>query len=412
MLFLIDLDRRVNFFEVGMPPKKTARSDGEAVVEEPSLKRARFDPSSLGLSEDFILTDFTRLKGCSCKIPQPKLLELLRGVEAEPGRKDSDVGMDCSIVPITSAGAEQLFLISTTDFFFPSVEDPYTQGRIGAANVLSDLYSMGITKCDTLLMLLGASTDMEQEDRYKVTLEMMKGFNDVAQIAGTSVTGGQSVLNPWPLIGGVGMAVLPESCFIRPVNSVCGDIYVLTKPLGHQLAVNIKQWSRRPSPLFKAKIEGRMTQEEIDETYDAAVTNMCRLNLNGARLMLKFGAHACTDVTGFGLLGHANNLAMAQTASLSIEIHTLPILRGAIKADTLLENKYNLRNGRAAETSGGLLVALKDQATALAFCDELARLDPGSTAWIVGRAIPREQALGVPAFVSKNANILEVVQLI
>jgi len=98
-------------------------------------------------------------------------------------------------------------LISTTDFFYPLVEDPYFQGRIACCNTLSDLYAMGITRVDHILMILGVSLMMNEEQREIVTREMMRGFNDCATEAGTLVTGGQSVMNPWPMIGGVANAM-------------------------------------------------------------------------------------------------------------------------------------------------------------------------------------------------------------
>lgn len=380
-----------------------------------SRKRTRlesFNPVDLGLPPDFVLTDYTRLKGCSCKLPQPKLLALLHAISTDPG-KTRDVGMDCSIVPVRrsnrvggEAEAPSLSLVSTTDFFFPSVEDPFLQGQIGCANVLSDLYSMGITECDTILMLLAASTDMNEEERFQSTLAMMKGFAERAALAGVAVTGGQTVLNPWPLIGGVAMRVVEEREMIRPTGIVPGDVLLLTKPLGHQLAVNLKQWLRRPSLLYKTAIEGKMTTEEINELYGCAAENMRRLNLNGAKLMHTYRAHAATDVTGFGLLGHARNLGAAQTESIHLEIHTLPILRGAVKGSRLMQDKYKLLQGFSAETSGGLLVALATEEDAKAFANDLLRME-GSESWIVGRARTRTAEDVEYASLAANCSIVE-----
>jgi selenide, water dikinase len=100
--------------------------------------------------------------------------------------------MDCSIIPLSRHG--DLFLISTTDFFYPLVDDPYIQGQIGCANVLSDLYAMGVTECDNMLMLVAASTQMEEELRLAVTRRMIQGFNDLASTANAEVTGGQTVV--------------------------------------------------------------------------------------------------------------------------------------------------------------------------------------------------------------------------
>jgi len=92
-------------------------------------------------------------------------------------------------------------LVSTIDFFYPLVLDPYLQGKIGCANVLSDLYAMGIHNCDNMLMVLAASLEMDPKHRHIVTQEMLRGFADLAKEAETVITGGQTVLNPWPIIG-------------------------------------------------------------------------------------------------------------------------------------------------------------------------------------------------------------------
>jgi selenide,water dikinase len=94
------------------------------------------------------------------------------------------ISMDCSVEPTRHAG---VWNITTTDFFFPLVEDPYLQGRIGCCNVLSDLYAMGVTDCDNMLMLVAASLDMPADLRLVCTGHMMRGFNDVAVAAGTKV---------------------------------------------------------------------------------------------------------------------------------------------------------------------------------------------------------------------------------
>lgn len=94
-----------------------------------------------------------------------------------------------------------MFLVETTDFFYPLVDDPYLQGRITIANVLSDLFAMGVTECDNVLMLLGVYQDFNDNERDIVIEEFMKGFKDGATIIGTKVRGGQTVKCPWLLLG-------------------------------------------------------------------------------------------------------------------------------------------------------------------------------------------------------------------
>lgn len=287
--------------------------------------------------------------------------------------------MDCSLVATRHPG---LFMVSTTDFFYPLVEDPYLQGRIAACNVLSDLYAMGVVEVDTVLMLLAVSSDMTAEERDIVVPAMMRGFNDTAREAGTSVTGGQTVQNPWPIIGGVASSLCRESEFIRPGGAQPGDVLVLTKPLGTQVAVNLWQW--RGTPKW-ARAEGVATLQLAAAAFDAATESMSRLNVNAARAMHRHGAHGATDVTGFGLLGHATNLAEHSDAAIDVVIHTLPCIAGMPAVDAAAGNMFKLRAGRSAETSGGLLVALP-AGKAEAFIADVLAAD-GQPAWIVGDVV-------------------------
>lgn len=256
-------------------------------------------------------------------MPQAQLLKYLEGITAE-----GHIGMDCSVVPTRHKG---LFLISTTDFFYPLVEDPYIQGKIACANVLSDLYAFGVVDCDNMLMILGVSEGMQQAEKDVVTSQMIAGFNDLAHEAGTSVTGGQTVKNPWPIIGGVAFSLCSEAEFIRPVHAVAGDVLVLTKPLGTNVVTNVHQWLEHADRW--SRVANITTEEEVKRGYEMGMQSMSHLNRNAARYMLTYGAHAATDVTGFGILGHAVNLAGNQNADVSFEIHTLPLIRGALACD-------------------------------------------------------------------------------
>ena len=106
--------------------------------------------------------------------------------------------------------------------------------------MLSDVYAMGINRVDHMLMVLGISLEMLEADREICTREMMRGFNDCATEAATKITGGQSIMNPWPMIGGVANVMCHEREFLRPNHGVAGDVLVLTKPIGTQPAVNMR----------------------------------------------------------------------------------------------------------------------------------------------------------------------------
>jgi len=330
-----------------------------------------------------------------CKLPQKQLFDLLEGVAS------GKVGMDCSVVPLRQPG---LFLISTTDFFYPSVDDPYFQGQIGCANVLSDLYSFGVPECDNMLMILGLSREMGESERMIVSKEMLRGFNSLASKAGTEVTGGQTVLNPWPIIGGVAMSVCSAGEFVLPVNAKVGDLVVLTKPLGTQLAVNAHQWLKTNPQRYDTIKHFFSSEDEVVRLYHHAMVSMARLNKTAAHLMRRFNAHAATDITGFGILGHANNLASNQSEALDIEIRTFPTIKG-IREIATIATGFKFNEGLSAETSGGLFICLPpDQAQP--FIDEIQRID-GCPAWIVAECVPRKGEKNV-ARLAQNVTIIDV----
>ena len=188
------------------------------------------------------------------------------------------------------------YSISTTDFFFPLVDSPYMQGRIGAANVLSDLYAEGVEYCDFMLMLLAASRDMPANERNICTREMIRGFRDACDEAEVPITGGQTVLNPWPIIGGVATSIVAEGEFVKSDGAQVGDVLVLTKPLGTQIAANVHQWRREEHRLWTKCLEKEiLTEQEAEDMMHQAVLSMARLNRNGGRIMRKYDGHACTD---------------------------------------------------------------------------------------------------------------------
>lgn len=339
-------------------------------------------------------------------------MKLLEGLQDDANSPENDhahfmhmaiprigIGMDSSITPLRHGG---LSLVQTTDFFYPLVEDPYMQGRIAAANVLSDLYAMGVTECDNMLMLLACSTKMTEKERDVVIPLMMRGFKDCALEAGSTVTGGQTVMNPWCTIGGVGTTVCQPNEFIIPDSAVVGDVLVLTKPLGTQVAVNAHQWLDQPERWNRIKLV--VSEEDVRKAYQRGMDSMARLNRTGARLMHKYNAHGATDVTGFGLLGHAQNLARNQKNEVSFVIHNLPVIAKMAAVAKACGNMFQLLQGHSAETSGGLLICLPREQAA-AFCKDIEKQE-GYQAWIIGivekgnrtaRIIDKPRVIEVPA---------------
>nr|XP_046189451.1 selenide, water dikinase 3-like [Oncorhynchus gorbuscha] len=259
--------------------------------------------------------------------------------------------MDSCVVPLRHGG---LSLVQTTDFFYPLVDDPYMMGRIACANVLSDLYAMGITECDNMLMLLSVSQKMSEQDRERVMPLMIRLLD---------------------------ITVCQPNEFIMPDSAVPGDVLVLTKPLGTQVAVNAHQWLDQPERWNKIKLV--VSKEEVEQAYQEAMFSMATLNRTAAGLMHRFQAHAATDVTGFGLLGHARNLATMQRAEVAFVIHNLPIIAKMAAISKAYGNIFNLLGGTSSETSGGLLVSLPREQAAR-FCAEVKGQGSGGGAWIIG----------------------------
>lgn len=336
------------------------------------------------------------------------------------GTADGRIALDCSIRETRQGGH---YIVSTTDFFFPLVDSPYLQGRIGAANVLSDLYAEGVQYCDFVLMLLAASRDMSPQERTICTNLMVRGFRDACTEAETTVTGGQTVLNPWPIIGGVATSVVSRDEYVSSDGAQIGDVLVLTKPLGTQVAVNVHEWRKKHEKSGKDKFWNRIV-EQNEKTGNAfltvseaeimmleAVRSMSKLNRLASKIMTKHNAHAATDITGFGILGHTQNLMDNQIAECGAELHTLPCIANTLKVnDEILD--FRLRTGYSAETSGGLMIAMTES-DALAYCTELRQLereaynyntDGDETdhgPWIIGRIVANSK---------RNAVITEDVE--
>jgi len=331
------------------------------------------------------------------------------------GTSAGQIALDCSV----RKTRQDHYVISTTDFFFPLVDSPYLQGRIGCANVLSDLYATGVSECDFVLMLLASCRDMPDEEREICTREMVRGFRDCCDEAGTAITGGQTVLNPWPIIGGVATSIVSSaSDFVQSDRAQPGNVVVLTKPLGTQIAVNVHQWKRSgPAHLWKKCIDEQLfgnndngnsgdEQPSAEERMmHAAVCSMARLNRTAASLLLEYGATACTDVTGFGILGHAQNLSDNQLAKVGIVLRTLPCIAGTMAVNDRVFD-FGLRKGTSAETSGGLLACFPTKESATAYCDRLLQQPhEQQEAWIVGEVVADDER---KSRIVEDVTVLEV----
>ncbi|EJW84734.1 hypothetical protein WUBG_04355 [Wuchereria bancrofti] len=262
---------------------------------------------------------------------------------------------------------------------------------------------MGVVDCDNMLILLGIPKDISDKERDVVATNFLDGFKDTATEACTAIRGGQTVRCPWLLLGGVATSVCSANEMATVDGARPGDVLLLTKPLGGQVAVNAYEWLKRGNSHVQ---ELRLNKSRVVRAYQQVVEQMCRLNRNAARMTLKYGTHASTDVTGFGILGHADNLAKVQKAEVQFIIHTLPIIDYMAEISKTMGNGFNLFSGTSAETSGGLLIAIeKEKAKHLS--TELEQLD-GFPVWLVGDVVSGSRG----AVIAEDVKIVSVASRI
>jgi selenide, water dikinase len=203
---------------------------------------------------------------------------------------------------------ERNALVQTVDFFPPIVDDPYSFGAIAAANALSDIYAMGARP----IMALAIAGFPEDLDPAIMAAIMQGGADKVAE-AGAVVAGGHTVVDREPKYGLCVTGLIDPAHLTAKIGAQAGDQLLLTKPLGTGLVTTAIKWG-----------EG----DEAD--LAAAITSMLRMNRRAAELAATVEVHAATDITGFGLLGHAAEIARHSRVGLQIEAAALPLLPGAL----------------------------------------------------------------------------------
>jgi selenide, water dikinase len=254
------------------------------------------------------LTGYAHGGGCACKIPPGELESVVRGLVPSPsterigelvvGLSDGD---DAAAVTIRDG----LALIATTDFFTPVVDDPYDWGRIAAANALSDVYAMGGRPVVALNLLCWPRDVLP----YELAAEVLRGGLAVADLAGCHVAGGHSVDDPEPKYGMAVTGTADPAKLIRNDAGRAGLPLSLTKPLGLGVLNN--------------------RHKQTGEVFAHAVETMAGLNAEAAAAAVAAGIVSGTDVTGFGLLGHAFKLARASGVTAVIDSAAVPYLDGA-----------------------------------------------------------------------------------
>lgn len=269
-----------------------------------------------------------------------------------PGFPDPAVLVDASTADDAAVYriAPDRALVATADFFTPIVDDAYDFGRVAAANALSDIYAMGARPLFALNLV--AFPRALLSDGEDLLGDILRGGADVARKAGIPIVGGHSIDDPEPKYGLSVIGEVHPDRIVRNAGARAGDVLVLTKAIG--------------TGVVATAIKREAASEDL---VAAAVASMTRLNDRASALMLDAGAHAATDITGFGLIGHLLEMLRASGVAAEIEAAAVPILPGV---RTLIEQGYvpggTKRNYADAEGSVTWDAAV-DEVTRTLLCD-------------------------------------------
>jgi len=245
--------------------------------------------------------------GCGCKIAPGVLSEILKGTAQMPIPKELLVGIETADdAAVYQLNGEQA-LIATTDFFMPIVDDPYDFGRIAATNAISDVYAMG-GKPILALALVGMPINVLSTDTIG---RILAGGESVCREAGIPIAGGHTIDSVEPIYGLVALGLVHPKRVKRNADAKAGDVLILGKPLG----VGV--------------LSAALKKELLDaEGYGRMIATTTKLNTPGPELAALDGVHALTDVTGFGLAGHALELARGAKLGVRIDWSRVPLLAG------------------------------------------------------------------------------------
>ena len=337
--------------------------------------------------EKVYLTKLAPNCGCAAKVGPGTLAGVLCGL---PKFQDPNllVGTETSDDAAVYRISDELAMIQTLDFFTPVADDPYDFGQIAAANALSDVYAMG-GEPKTALNIVAFPKDMDTA----ILGEILKGGADKVMEAGAVLAGGHTIQDDTPKYGLSVTGFVHPDKFWKNYGAQTGDKLILTKPLG--------------AGIINTAIKADLVSEEA---RTAALASMKLLNRSACEVFREFEIHACTDITGFGLGGHATEMAAASDRTIMIDTEKLPLLpdvemyasMGLIPGGAYRNREYANKTGVKSsavlwkedvvfdpQTSGGLLVAVS-AGHAKALLQELC--DAGLPAAIVGEVTEKETA--------------------
>jgi selenide, water dikinase len=254
------------------------------------------------------LTALSHGAGCGCKLSAAAIGPLLAQL---PGGSDPDVlvGFDTADDAGVYRLRDDLALVHTVDFFTPIVDDPFDFGRIAAANAISDVYAMGATPVSALNLVAFSLQELGEE----VLLEILRGGAAVAAQAGVAILGGHSIEDSEPKFGMAVVGIVHPDQVISNAGGQAGDALVLTKPLG--------------AGAVSTAVKRGLAQTSLAQAIEVMTT----LNRDASRAARDAGAHALTDVTGFGLLGHLHELALASGLAAELDAAAVPAIDGVLE---------------------------------------------------------------------------------
>ena len=253
------------------------------------------------------LTSLSHGGGCGCKIAPGVLSEILKGTAAMPIPKELLVGIETADDAAVYQLNDEQALIATTDFFMPIVDDPFDFGRIAATNAISDVYAMG-GRPIMALALVGMPINVLSTQTIGRVLE---GGASVCRAAGIPIAGGHTIDSVEAIYGLVALGLVHPKLVKRNADAKPGDLLVLGKPLG----VGV--------------MSAALKKEQLGaEGYAQMIATTTKLNTPGPDLAALPGVHALTDVTGFGLAGHALELARGAGCTVELDWRAVPLLAG------------------------------------------------------------------------------------
>jgi selenium donor protein len=339
------------------------------------------------------LTAFTHALGCACKI-RPQLLEkVLKNLPA-PHSPSVLVGFETSDDAAVFAISDKQAIVQTVDFIPPVVDDPYMFGAIAAANAISDIYAMGATP----LFALSIVGFPDRELPLNVLEMILKGAHDKAAEAGIEIIGGHSIEDAEPKFGLSVTGLIDRDKILRNKGAFPGDLLLLTKPIGSGI-------------IMTALKQGIAKQADVQQ----AMETMAKLNKTGAEILVNFPVNACTDVTGFGLLGHMKEMVSGSPVSAIINSGAVPLLPGVLSYAVAGAVPGGTKNNQEfvenivrwddtvstlhklvlcdAQTSGGLLISLPEKYSGSLL--EALKENGAPEAVIVGKIVPGQGTIEV-----------------